>query len=197
MAISKIITDDELIVKVQQGSPEAVEELFIRYGHYSWRLAHRFNDTYQNSGIELNEFYMVAFSVIPAAIKFYDTTYGAFYRYWTTFAWNELLAYFKENSYMSNPKPLAGKDDSYGFLSEELFGEEDETLSDKLARDEVNIIIEMILEKNKSKKEVDVINLFLKETSFEEIHKITRIPMRKVYYIIAKFKKAFANFYDE
>lgn len=196
MAISRIISDDELIIKVRQGNNEAGLELFTRYEHYAWRIAHDFNSAYPNSGIDINDYHQVAFACIPGALKFYDLEFGSFYQYWKKFSWNELITYFKRNSYICNPSPV-GDDGSWGVLSEDDFGKPDYTLTDKLEMDEIEYIIQEIIDKTKNEKDRLIINLFLKETNFEEIHKIVKVPLRKIYYVIAKFKRSFTNLYEK
>lgn len=195
MAINKIISDDELIIRIRQGNEVATNEMFSRYDLYSWRIAHDFNTSYPNSGIDINEYHQVAFSSLLAAIKFYSLEYGAFYLYWKKLAWNELLDYFGKNSYITNPSPLP-KNGSYGYLSEEDFGKPDYSLTDKLEMQDIEDIISETITKFKSEKDREIINLFLQDMNFEKIHEISNIPIRKIYYVISRFKRYFLDKYE-
>ena len=197
MAISKIITDDELLVKVRQGHSHASEELFARYDLYSWRIAHDFNSNYPNSGIDLNEYHEVAFVSLIRAMKFYDLEFGAFYLYWKAMAWNELLEYFKKNSYITNPAPIGDNSGPIGFLSEDNIGEIDNTLFSRLEMLDIEDLISDIIEKFKDDISKKIINLFLQERSFEEIQKETCVSIRRIYYIINKFKHYFTKLYEK
>jgi RNA polymerase sigma factor (sigma-70 family) len=197
MAISKIITDDELLVKVRQGHEHASEELFARYDLYSWRIAHDFNSNYPNSGIDLNEYHQVAFVSLIKAMEFYDLEFGAFYLYWKAMAWNELLEYFKKNSYITNPAPIGDNSGPIGFPSEDNIGEIDNTLFSRLEMLDIEDLINDIKEKFKEDISKKIINLFLQERSFEEIQKETGVSIRRIYYIINKFKHYFTKLYEK
>jgi hypothetical protein len=62
---------------------------------------------------------------------------------------------------------------------------------------DIEDLINDIKEKFKEDISKKIINLFLQERSFEEIQKETGVSIRRIYYIINKFKHYFTKLYEK
>ncbi len=191
------LLDEDLLFLIHQGNISASNILFERYNFYAWRVAYDFNIEHPNSGISLEEYRQVAFSSLPRAIKSYTEFSIGFYGYWKTIALNDVVRYFKENSYLTryeyqNTISIDDEKDSGVQLCEEV-GEIDRSVSEKLFREEIRIVKDEIIAS--FKKEIDrlIINLYLNDYSLREIRQNVHLDYRHIQYIVKRFQKAFVQ----
>ena len=187
------VSDEDLIDLIHQGNIEASQILFSRYYHYSWRLGYEFDNEHPDSGISLEDYRQVAFSMVPACLKKFLTGKSSFYPYWKKSVQNELMEYFLENSYTANAKLFKGvplDDDRYSILAEEI-GETDFSVTEQIIKQEISLIKEIVLKEFTSENDKEIINLFIRGLSFEEIQEKTDEKSRHAYYVIERFQKLF------
>ena len=175
------VSDEDLIDLIHQGNVEASDILFFRYHHYSWRLAYEFDIEHPNSGITLEDYRQVAFSMVVVCLKKYLDT-GSFYPYWKKSVQNELMEYFLDNSYTASAQVYKGvplDDDRYSMVAEEI-GEIDFGVTEQIIHQEIFLIKEVVLKEFDSKKDKEIINLFIDGLSFEEIQEKTDEKSRHI-----------------
>ena len=187
------VSDEDLIDLIHQGNVEASEILFSRYHHYSWRLGYEFDLEHPDSGISLEDYRAVAFSLVAPCLKKYLENGAGFYAYWKICAQNEIMEYFIENSYTANGQVYTGiplDDDRYAIVAEEI-GLVDFGVTEQIIHQEIELIKQSILAKFLYDSDKEIINLFLSGMSFEEIQEKTGDKLRHIYYVIAKFQTQF------
>lgn len=190
------LLDEDLVLLIRQGNILASEELFTRYRFYSWRIAYDFNIEHPNSGISLEEYHQAAFSGLPIAIKTYLSAEVGFYIYWKKIAENEVVRYYRDNSYLTcgydNYLSLDdGRED--GTLICESVGTVDNSVAIKLFREELRIITEETLEIFKDENDRLIINLYLQENDIAKIRAKTGSTYRHTLYVIKRFQKNFIS----
>ncbi len=189
------VSDEDLIDLIHQGNIEASQILFSRYYHYSWRLGYEFDLEHPDSGISLEDYRQVAFSMVPICLKKFLDGKSSFYPYWKKSTQNELMEYFLENSYTANAKVFKGvplDDDRTSILAEEIGGI-DFSVTEQIIKQELNLIKEIVLKEFASENDKEIINLFIRGLSFEEIQEKTDEKSRHAYYVIERFQKSFGK----
>ena len=184
------VSDEDLIDLIHQGNVDASEILFSRYYHYSWRVAYEFDMEHPDSGISLEDYRQVAFSIVAQCLKKYLNNGAGFYIYWKTCCTNELMEYFMDNSYTARANVYKGvplDDDRYSIVAEEI-GEIDFEVTRQILSKEIELIKDAVLAEFKHEKDKDIINLFIKGLSFEEIQEKTDEKSRHIYYVIERFQ---------
>ena len=99
------LSDDELLCLIHAGSKSAELALYDRYYRYAKVLAKNFFRIYPVSGISEDEFFEVAFSILPKTIRRYDSILSSFYNFWITCAKNAISTYLTRNAYGSTKRP--------------------------------------------------------------------------------------------
>ena len=184
------VSDEDLIDLIHQGNVKASEILFSRYHYYSWRVGYEFDMQHPDSGISLEDYRQVAFSMIPVCLKKYLNSGSGFYIYWKTCCMNELMDYFLENSYSAKAQVYKGlplDDDRYSVVAEEI-GEIDFEATRQILGQEIELIKEKIISNFSQENDKSIINLFISGMSFEEIQGKTGEKSRHIYYVIDKFQ---------
>lgn len=187
------VSDEDLIDLIHQGNVDASNILFSRYHHYSWRLGYEFDVQHPDSGITVEDYRQVAFSMVVVCLKKYLDTGTSFYPYWKTSVQNELMEYFLENSYTAQAivyKGIPLDDDRYSIVAEEI-GEIDFGVTEQIIQQEIHLIKELVLAEFIYEKDKEIINLFLNGLSFEEIQEKTDEKSRHIYYVVERFQKSF------
>lgn len=196
MARNHELLDEDLVLLIRQGNLSASEELFTRYRFYSWRIAYDFNVQHPNSGISLEEYHQAAFTGLPIAIKTYLNLDVGFYIYWKKIAENEVVRYYRDNSYQTNGFDVVlslddGKDD--GVLLCESVGAIDNSVAIKLFREELRILTEETIEIFKDENDKKIINLYLQEYNIAKIREEIGSTYRHTLYVIKRFQKNFMS----
>mgnify|MGYP003322697521 CR=1 FL=1 len=179
------ISDEKLVSLTKKGDKHAEFLLFNRYYHLSQTEAKKFYHSTLYKDLEIEEYFSICFSSVAVAIKKYKKL-DTFYNYWKTICRNNMVNAARSirpehYNVVSFDSILYEDNDSLSF--HDSLGTED---GDYVYGDIIKMIENYIYDINNDLDDDEALVAHLlvyRQYTYEEIAKVTKWKMTKVYYV--------------
>ena len=182
-----------MLKQIKLGDTLATDILLARYRPYCHSLSIEMLDKVDNSEIQADDLFSIAFSAVATAIRSYDENKenAAFYAYWSKIAKNDIIRYVKK---MKNTVTRVSLDTvlSDGRCLHDLMGENDAALEEDTLHSTFMKIIDNP-NNNLNEKERTLLRYYLDGYDFKEIALLMDCSKSKTYYL---FKNAINKIRD-